>query len=62
MVTAVTVTTFLDFAISTLQNRGCVCKGIYFTVVKMPSTSVKYALYGSKVWHFRGYNRHLLLP
>ena len=43
MVTAVTVTTFPDSAISTLQNRGYVFKGIYFTVVPMPSTTVKYA-------------------
>ena len=41
MVTAVTVITFPDFAILTLQNRGYVCKGIYFTVVLMPSTTVR---------------------
>ena len=41
MVIAVTVITFPDFAILTLQNRGYVWKGIYFTVVLMPSTTVR---------------------
>ena len=43
MVTAVTVT-----AIQTLQNRGCVYKYIYLTVVLMPCTSDGEALYDSK--------------
>ncbi len=43
MVTAVTVT-----AIQTLQNRGCIYKYIYLTVVLMPCTSDGEALYDSK--------------
>ena len=31
----------IDFAIRTWQNQGCVRKGIYLRVVKMPCTTVK---------------------